>query len=274
MALDQIDVDKVDDQMSFLEHLEVLRWHLVRIVIALFIGATIAFIYGRFIFDRILLAPTNISFYTYRKICDLSQALYNSDKLCFEQMNFVVKTIKIQEQFFQHIMIAVIGGFVLAIPYILYEIYRFVKPALKPTEKKYSGVAIFFSTLLFMLGVIFGYFVIVPLSINFLGNYQLSVHIQQEYTVASVVNLIALLTVGAGLIFQLPLVIYLLSKSGLITASILKQYRKVAIVAFLIIAAILTPPDPASQLLLTIPVFLLYEVGIIIAKRVESRNKI
>lgn len=272
MPLDQVDIDKVDDQMNFLEHLEVLRWHLIRIVVALFIGAGIAFAYGRFIFDHILLAPTHISFWTYRKICDLSQVLYGNEKLCFEQMNFVVKTVKIQEQFFQHILIAVFGGFILALPYILYEIYRFVKPALKSNEKKYSGIAIFFSTLLFVIGILFGYFVIVPLSINFLGNYQLSVHIQQEYTVSSVVNLISLLTLGSGIIFQLPLLIYLLAKSGLVTSAFLKNYRKVAFVVILVLAAILTPPDPASQILLAIPVFLLYEVGILIAKKVEKNS--
>lgn len=272
MPLDQVDIDKVDDQMNFLEHLEVLRWHLIRIVVALFIGAGIAFAYGRFIFDHILLAPTHISFWTYRKICDLSQVLYGNEKLCFEQMNFVVKTVKIQEQFFQHILIAVFGGFILALPYILYEIYRFVKPALKSNEKKYSGIAIFFSTLLFVIGILFGYFVIVPLSINFLGNYQLSVHIQQEYTVSSVVNLISLLTLGSGIIFQLPLLIYLLAKSGLVTSAFLKNYRKVAVVIILVLAAILTPPDPASQILLAIPVFLLYEVGILIAKKVEKNS--
>ena len=272
MPLDQVDIDKVDDQMNFLEHLEVLRWHLIRMVVALLVGAGIAFAYGRFIFDHILLAPTHISFWTYRKICDLSHALYGNEKLCFEQMNFVVKTVKIQEQFFQHILIAIFGGFILALPYILYEIYRFVKPALKSNEKKYSGIAIFFSTLLFLIGILFGYFVIVPLSINFLGNYQLSVHIQQEYTVSSVVNLISLLTLGSGIIFQLPLLIYLLAKSGLVTSAFLKNYRKVAFVVILVLAAILTPPDPASQILLAIPVFLLYEVGILIAKKVEKNS--
>ena len=166
-------------------------------------------------------------------------------------------------------MIALLGGIVLALPYILYEIYRFVKPALKHKEKKYSGVAIFFGSLLFFVGLMFGYYILAPISINFLGNYTLSAVIQKEYTVSSVVSIISMLTIGAGVIFELPLVIYLLAKVGLITGETLASYRKVAFVVVLVISAIITPPDVASQILLSIPIMFLYEIGIVIAKRVN-----
>jgi sec-independent protein translocase protein TatC len=269
MALDQIDIEKHEAQMSFLEHLEELRWHIIRSLIAVAIGASIAFYYGTYIFDKILLGPTQADFWTFRKICELSESIYSSDKICVDKMEFVIKTMKVQEQFFQHMMIALLGGFVLALPYILYEIYRFIRPALKSREKKYSGFAIAFASVLFFLGVLFGYFFLAPISINFLGNYTLSEVIQKEFTVTSVVSLITLLTIGAGIMFELPLVIYLLAKVGLVTAATLRCYRKVALVVILIISAIITPPDIASQILLALPIMLLYEVGIFIAKRVE-----
>jgi sec-independent protein translocase protein TatC len=271
MALDQIDIERHEAQMTFLEHLEELRWHIIRSLIAIAIGATISFVYGTYIFDKVLLGPTQPDFWTFRKICDLSQLIYNTDKICVDQMEFVIKTMKVQEQFFQHMMIAILGGFILALPYILFEIYRFVKPALKSKEKKYSGLAIAAASFLFFVGVLFGYFFLAPISINFLGNYTLSEVIQKEFTVTSVVSLISLLTVGSGLMFELPLVIYFLAKIGLVTAETLRSYRKVALVVILVISAIITPPDVASQILLAIPIMLLYEVGIFIAQRVQPR---
>lgn len=273
MPLDQYDIDEHQAQMTFLEHIEALRWHLMRSLIAVSIGAVVAFTFGTYIFDTILLGPTQANFWTFRKICELSQWLYGNDKICIDEMEFVVKTVKVQEQFFQHMMIALLGGLILALPYILYEIYRFVKPALKSTEKRYSGLAIFFGSLMFFIGIAFGYFILTPISINFLGNYTLSTIIQKEFTVSSVVSIVSMLTVGAGLIFELPLVIYLLAKVGLVTAETLKQYRKVALVVILVVSAIITPPDIASQIILSIPIMMLYEVGIIIARKVNPQPK-
>ena len=271
MALDQLDVDGHESHMTFLEHLEALRWHLMRSIIAIFAGAILAFAYGSYIFDKILLGPTQPSYWTFRKICDLSYYLYNSDRICIEKMEFVVKTMKVQEQFFQHMMISLLGGVVLALPYILYEIYRFIKPALKRSEKRYSGLAIFFGSAMFFLGLLFGYFILTPISINFLGNYTLSNVIQKEFTVTSVVSIVSMLTIGAAIIFELPLVIYVLAKVGLVTGEMLSRYRKVALVLVLVISAIITPPDIASQIILSIPIMILYEVGILIAKKVNPQ---
>ncbi|PCJ67199.1 MAG: twin-arginine translocase subunit TatC [Bacteroidetes bacterium] len=272
MALDQIDVDEYDAQMSFLEHLEALRWHLVRSLAATVVGGIIAFIYGSYIFDTILLGPTRSSFWSFRKLCELGQYLYDSDKLCVGEMDFVVKTVNIQEQFYQHFMIAAIGGVIIAMPYILVEVYRFIKPALRRTEKKYSGFVIGFASLLFFTGIAFGYFILTPISVNFLGNYTLSESIEKEFTVASVVSFITLLTLGAGIIFELPIVVYFLAKIGILTADTMRKYRKVSLVVILIISALVTPPDVTSQIILSMPILLLYEVGIIIAKRVAPKS--
>lgn len=274
MALDQIDVDEYDAQMTFLEHLEALRWHLIRSVIAVVIGAIIAFIKGNYIFDTILLGPTRNEFWSFRKLCEIGEYLGRPETLCIKDMEFVVKTVNIQEQFYQHFMIAAIGGLIFAMPYILYEIYRFIKPALHNTEKKYSGLVIGFASLLFFVGILFGYFILTPISVNFLGTYTLSESIVREFTVASVVGFISLLTLGAGVIFELPIVIYFLAKIGILTAENMKSYRKVAVVVILILSAVITPPDVTSQIILSFPILLLYEIGIVIARRVAPKTPI
>lgn len=268
MALDQIDVDEYDAQMSFMEHLEALRWHLVRSVIAVVVGSIFSFIHGRYIFDKILLGSTKPDFWTYRKMCELSQYLYHDDRICINKMDFKLQALDIQEQFYQHFMIAIIGGLIIAVPYILFEIYRFIKPALKRTEKRYSGLVIGFASLLFFTGILFGYYILSPISVNFLANYSLSPDIERNFKVSSVISFITMLTLGAGILFELPIVVYFLAKIGLLTAQSMKEYRRVAIVVILIIAAIVTPPDVASQLILSIPIMILYEVGIIIARKV------
>jgi sec-independent protein translocase protein TatC len=268
MPLDQIDVEEYDAQMSFLEHLEALRWHLVRSVIAVVVGGIFAFINGRYIFDKILLGSTKKDFWTYERICDLSHYIYDSDKICINEITFKLQALDLQEQFFQHFMIAIIGGLIIAMPYLLFEIYRFIKPALRNTEKKFSGLVILFSSFLFFLGIMFGYFILSPISVNFLANYTLSDAIERNFKVSSIINFISLLTLGSGILFELPIVVYFLAKIGLITADNMKSYRRVAIVVILVISALITPPDVTSQIILSFPILLLYEVGIIIARRV------
>jgi sec-independent protein translocase protein TatC len=271
MPLDQIDVDEFEDQMTFLEHLEALRWHLIRGIIAVVIGAIFSFINGKYIFDSILLGSTKNDFWTYRMLCDLSHYIYDSDRICIEVMGFKLQALDIQEQFYQHFMIAIIGGLIIAMPYLLYEIYRFIKPALKNSEKKYSMLVICFSSFLFFAGVLFGYYILSPISVNFLANYSLSDSIERNFKVSSVINFISLLTLGAGIIFELPIVVYFLSKIGLLTAETMKKYRRIAIIVILIISAIITPPDVMSQIILTFPILILYEIGIFIARKVSPK---
>jgi sec-independent protein translocase protein TatC len=271
MPLDQIDVDEFEDQMTFLEHLEVLRWHLIRGIIAIVLGGIFSFINGKYIFDSILLGSTKNDFWTYRMLCDLSHYIYDTDRICIEVMGFKLQALDIQEQFYQHFMIAIIGGLIIAMPYLLYEIYRFIKPALKNSEKKYSSLVIGFSSLLFFAGVLFGYYILSPISVNFLANYSLSDSIERNFKVSSVINFISLLTLGAGVIFELPIVVYFLSKIGLLTAETMKRYRRIAIIVILIISAIITPPDVMSQIILTFPILILYEIGIFIARKVSPK---
>jgi sec-independent protein translocase protein TatC len=271
MPLDQIDVDEFEDQMTFLEHLEALRWHLIRGIIAVVIGAIFSFINGKYIFDSILLGSTKNDFWTYRMLCDLSHYIYDSDRICIEVMGFKLQALDIQEQFYQHFMIAIIGGLIIAMPYLLYEIYRFIKPALKNSEKKYSMLVICFSSFLFFAGVLFGYYILSPISVNFLANYSLSDSIERNFKVSSVINFISLLTLGAGIIFELPIVVYFLSKIGLLTAETMKKYRRIAIIVILIISAIITPPDVMSQIILTFPILILYEIGIFISRKVSTK---
>ncbi|MDG1720546.1 MAG: twin-arginine translocase subunit TatC [Bacteroidia bacterium] len=271
MPLDQIDVDEFEDQMTFLEHLEALRWHLIRGIIAVVIGAIFSFINGKYIFDSILLGSTKNNFWTYRMLCDLSHYIYDSDRICIEVMGFKLQALDIQEQFYQHFMIAIIGGLIMAMPYLLYDIYRFIKPALKNSEKKYSMLVICFSSFLFFAGVLFGYYILSPISVNFLANYSLSDSIERNFKVSSVINFISLLTIGAGIIFELPIVVYFLSKIGLLTAETMKKYRRIAIIVILIISAIITPPDVMSQIILTFPILILYEIGIFIARKVSPK---
>jgi sec-independent protein translocase protein TatC len=186
-------------------------------------------------------------------------------------MGFKLQALDIQEQFYQHFMIAIIGGLIIAMPYLLYEIYRFIKPALKNSEKKYSSLVIGFSSLLFFAGVLFGYYILSPISVNFLANYSLSDSIERNFKVSSVINFISLLTLGAGVIFELPIVVYFLSKIGLLTAETMKRYRRIAIIVILIISAIITPPDVMSQIILTFPILILYEIGIFIARKVSPK---
>ena len=271
MPLDQIDVDEYEVQMTFLEHLEALRWHLIRAIVAIVIGAIFSFVNGKYIFDTILLGSTKNDFWTYRMLCDLSYLIYDSDRICIEVMGFKLQALDIQEQFYQHFMIAIIGGLVIAMPYILFEIYRFIKPALKRSEKKYSFLVISFSSLLFFGGILFGYYILSPISVNFLANYSLSDSIERNFKVSSVINFISLLTLGAGVIFELPIVVYFLSKIGLLTAETMKKYRRIAIVVILVISAIITPPDVMSQIILTFPILILYEIGIMIARKVSPK---
>lgn len=271
MALDQVDVDKEEASMTFFQHLDVMRKHIVRAIIAILIGTLVCFGYGTFIFDTILLGPTQTDFWTYQRICELSYILYDSDKICVNELHFIVQNLALTGQFFQHIFISFLGGVAVALPYILFEIYRFVKPALKASERKYAGLAIAAGSFLFFVGLLFGYYVIVPISINFLGNYQLSTLIENKFTVESIVKFIAMLSMGAGIMFELPLVIFFLAKVGLVTSAVLKKYRRLALVLILILSAVVTPPDVASQIILAVPIFILYQLGIFIAKKVEPK---
>ena len=261
------------EDLSFIDHLEVLRWHLIRGVLSIVVFSGIAFFSKRFIFHSIVLAPSRIDFPTYQLLCRLGEWLQKPDILCIESLPFILQNRVMTGQFTMHILASVVIGLIFAFPYFFWEVWRFVKPGLQKKERNASRGAVFAVSFLFLLGVGFGYYVISPLSINFLSNYTIDPSIQNEIDITSFVSTIAMIVMACGLMFQLPVVIYFLSRAGLVTPKSLKAFRKMAIVIILIVAAVLTPPDVVSQILVSMPLFLLYELGIFTSWLVLKREK-
>jgi len=258
--------------MTFLEHLEELRWHIIRSFLAIVIFAVLAFIYKKIIFDKIILAPNGPDFITNRLLCRLSEMI-NSPSLCINQKPIELISIKMSGQFTTHINISLIAGVILAFPYVFWEFWKFFKPALYDKERKHARGAVFSASFLFMLGVVFGYFVIVPLSLNFLGTYSVSDLVHNQINVRSYIGTISSIVLASGLSFELPVVAYFLARIGLITPKFMRQYRKHSIIVILIIAAIITPPDVFSQTLVAIPLLLLYEISILIVAGVVKKRE-
>lgn len=262
----------IEGEMSFLQHLEALRWHLVRATIAVCVLALFAFFQKEFLFDVIILGPKKVDFPTYRAMCWLAEKL-SIDDLCINEIPFKLQSTELSQQFTLHMWVAFFAGFIMAFPYILWEIWRFIKPALSEKESRYTKGIVFTSSFLFFLGVLFGYYVIAPLSINFLGSYSVSSEVQNIFTIDSFINIITMLTLAAGIVFQMPIVVFFLAKIGLLTPAFMRAYRKHAIVVILIVAAVITPsPDVTSQMLVAFPLLLLYEISIWIAAIVNRKK--
>lgn len=262
---------ETEKEMSFWEHLEELRWHLFRAVLVLFLLAIAAFIFREFIFDEVILAPKNSDFFTYKILCRLGE-LISVDSLCLGDIDLQIINITMAGQFTTHLYISFITALVVAFPYVIWEIWSFVRPALLPKEKKYSRGAVFFSTLLFILGMLFSYYLIVPLTVNFFSTYQVSESVVNNITLSSYIGTVVSVTLATGLVFELPIFVFFLTKVGILTPSFMKRNRKYVLIILLTIAAIITPPDIASQILVTIPLMLLYEFSIYISSRV-IKNK-
>jgi len=258
-------------EMSFLDHLEALRWHLVRSAVVILSLAVFAFIRKDILFDGIIFALRRPDFPTYRVLCRLSEK-YGLD-ICISDFSFDLISINLSGQFTTHMFAAFIAGLIAGMPYLLWEIWRFVKPALSAKEKKFSRGIVFFTSFLFVTGVLFGYFIISPMSINFLGTYQVSSLVTNQINLNSYISTITILTLASGVIFELPMVVYFLSKLGVITPAFMRQYRKHSMVVILIIAALITPsPDVTSQMLVALPLFLLYEISIFISAAVVKKE--
>ncbi len=278
MSLDQAHTN--DEEMSFLEHLEILRWHLIRSFAAIIVGACLAFVNKSFVFDSVILAPKSGDFITYKWLCKASAklsevlpSLIGPDTLCIGQNMPDLQNLNMAGQFTSHIMISLVVGLIIAFPYIVWEVWRFVKPALTEKERKNSTSFIFMTSTLFLAGVLFAYYIIAPLSIHFFLNYQVSDAVQNIPQLSSYNGILVNMVLGCGFLFELPVLIYFLAKGGVITAGFLKNFRKMAFVACLILSAVITPPDIFSQVLVTGPLMLLYELGIVIAYRVEVKEK-
>lgn len=263
---------KKEEEMSFLDHLEELRWHLIRSVLAIVIIAILAFIYKNIIFDNIILAPKSPDFWTNRFFCRLAD-YFGTESLCINQKPFEIISMKMAGQFNMHIWVSLVVGLVAAFPYVFYQFWSFVAPALHSRERKYARGAVFFSSSLFLMGVMFGYFMIVPLTIHFLGTYSVSAEVANRINLISYISTISSVVIASGAVFELPVVIYFLTKIGIVTPEFLKKYRKHSIVIIFILSAIITPPDIFSQTLVAIPLIILYEVSILISKRIVRLRK-
>lgn len=260
-----------EKEMSFLDHLEELRWHLIRSTLAVVILAVVAFMFKGFIFDTLIFGPKQPDFFTYRVFCNISQSM-GMDSFCFEEMPFRIQSRIMAGQFSAHLWTSITAGIIVAFPYILYEFWKFISPGLKENERKTSRGFILIASVLFFLGVLFGYYLITPLSINFLGSYKVSEEIFNDFDLESYISLVRTSVLASGIIFELPILIYILTKIGLVTPEGLKKYRKISLVLVLVLSAIITPPDIVSQIIVAIPILLLYEVSIYISK-VVVRNQ-
>lgn len=262
--------------MSFIDHLEELRWHLMRMVIAVLTMAMLIFAFQDEVFDKVILGPLSKDFISYIALCNFSNWIGMGDAICMPPPNVNLQATAFGTQFISSISIAFIGGFIAAFPYVFWEVWRFIKPALSDKEKKSARGAIFWVSLFFFSGASFGYFILAPFTFSFLSNFTLGTQhiIKTIPTLDDYIDNLTNVTLGAGLAFQLPVVSFVLSKIGIITPKFLRTYRKFAVVAILIVAAIITPsPDWMSQMIVFLPLFLLYELGILISARVYKQKK-
>ena len=264
---------KTSNEMSFLDHLEDLRWHLIRITLSIVIAGTGAFIFSRWIFDVIIFGPKSMDFPTYKYLCKLSTFLNVDSTFCADEFPFSIQSRTMGGQFSADIWTSIYAGFIIAFPYIIYQLWKFISPGLLENERQNSRGFIIISSLLFFLGVLFGYYVITPLSINFLGTYSVSSEVTNQFDISSYISLVRSASIAAGLVFELPIIIYFLTKIGIVNPQMLKKYRKYALVIILILSAIITPPDVASQVIVAIPILILYQVSIYISA-IVIRNQL
>ena len=261
-----------EKDLSFLGHLEELRWRLVRSSVLILIAAVVLFYFTDPIVQHFYINMSSTSFPTYKFFCLLSQKLNISDALCANEIPIQIQSIEMTKQFSTNMYFALIGGLIISFPFTFYQIWSFVKPGLKQAELKATRWIVLNASILFFVGILFGYFLISPLCVQFFGGYKLTDQIQNNFTISSYMSMITTSTFLSGLFFELPIVMYILAKIGILGADILKKYRKHSLVAILILSALITPPDVVSQLMVSFPIYALYEFGIIIVKRVERKR--
>ena len=260
----------LEAEMSFFDHIEVLRWHIIRSVIAIGVFAILAFTFYDFVFNDVIMGPKNIDFWTYRMMCKVGELLH-LDGFCVEKIPFNIINTELAGQFMLQVNSCLLMALALGFPYLLFEVWLFVKPALTEIERKSARGFVFYATILFIIGALFGYYIVVPLSVNFLANISLSEEITNQITIDSYLSTIATLTLGCGVVFLLPILIFILSKLGLMTPQFMRSSRRYAIVIILIIAAIITPTaDVITLLTVSAPMFILYEISITVSANVHK----
>lgn len=258
--------------MAFTDHIEALRWHLIRSLIAVVVLAIAIFIKIEWIFDHIILGPAHDNFIAYKWFCQLADVTH-IPSLCLGKIHLKFQNTELAGQFTMSISVSAMLGFIVAFPYILWEFWKFLKPALKPTEIRYAKGLVFWCTLLFFIGVVFSYLIVVPYTINFFGNYQLSPTFQNIITMDNYYETMSDLIMGMGIVFELPIVVYFLSRIGILTPKVMRTQRRYAILILLVLSEVITPPDMFSCFLVFIPLYILYELSVVISARAYNEKK-
>jgi sec-independent protein translocase protein TatC len=274
MPLDQIDVDNMrqEKEMTFLDHLEELRWHIIRGLLAILVGGIVLFIFQDWVFGTVVFGPSKPDFLSYRMFCQWSHALGLGETMCIKPPEFDTQATGVGEPFITAIKVSIIGGFIVGFPFVFWELWSFIQPGLYPQERKATRGAVFICTVLFLTGVLFGYYIIAPFGVRFLVGYEIAGVVNRP-TLGSLIGYMIMFTVPSGIIFELPVVVYVLSKIGLLTPAVMRKYRRHAIIGVLVVAAVFTPPDAVTQFLIGIPLFILYEISIAISRRVVKQQE-
>lgn len=254
-------------EMHFTDHIEELRWHIVRSLIAIIIAGILVWLNIEWIFDKVILGPAHADFISYKALCWIGEKL-KVDGLCMQDVKIKFQNTQLSGQFTMSFSVAFMLGFIIAFPYVFWEFWRFIKPALKEKELNHAKGIVFWSSLLFLCGVMFAYFIIVPFTVNFFGNYQLSPSFENIITIGSYYDTLNDLVLGMGIVFEIPIVVYFLAKIGVLTPAIMRKQRRVAILIIFVLAAVITPPDWFSIWMVAVPLIFLYEAGIVIATKV------
>lgn len=262
-------------EMPFLQHLEELRWHLFRSAIVITVLAVVAFIFNDFVFDTIIFGPLQQDFVSYRALCELGHSMGVGDVMCMAVKTQRLQTLSASEQFFNHMWIALVSGLILGFPFVLWELWKFVKPALKNQEVGPVKIFVVIASVLFLIGICFGYFLLFPMSYNFLVNYQVSSSgiVQTQNTFDDYISLISTMVLVSGIIFEMPILVYFLTRLGILSPDFMRKYRKHAVVVILIAAAVITPsPDVTSQMIVAVPMYILYELSVFVSAGVVKRR--
>jgi sec-independent protein translocase protein TatC len=252
--------------MSFFDHLEELRWRLVRSISAIIVFSLTAFLMKDFIFSKVLFGPTKVDFYTYKLLCRLSERFNLAEAICVKSINYQIVNLELAGQFMVHIKTSLALGLIFAFPYLVWELWLFIKPGLYDTEIKASRSAILSSAVLFFVGVLFGYYILTPFSVNFFAGYNVSDTIQNTFSLTNYINFVTMFVLLSGLMFQLPVVVFFLAKIGLVSAALMREYRKHSLVGIMVISAIITPADIGTMIIVAVPLYILYEISIFIAQ--------
>lgn len=260
---------KETKEMSFIDHLEDLRWMLFRSFVSIFIFGLIAFLNKSFIFDTLLFGPTKPDFFTYDILCKLGEKM-NAPEVCISAFNFEIVNLDMAGQFMTHLSTSIALGFILSFPYVVWEIWRFVKPGLHDVELKASRSVLFSSGVLFFIGVLFGYYLLVPFGVNFMATYQVSDTIKNTFGLSNYISFVSMSVLFSGIMFELPVAVFLLAKIGIVNAAMMREYRKHAVVVIFIVAAVITPADVGTMIIVAVPIWILYEISIFVAAAVSK----